>query len=85
MIPNDDWDKIKYDLTQKLGEPQSEAPTVIRMALARNGSTGEVFGSKGMLSLPLASKSNISVTRPSRTRSQTSPTRKARTRLKKSD
>ncbi|HEY4054256.1 MAG TPA: hypothetical protein VGL74_10950 [Terriglobales bacterium] len=28
MIPNDDWEKVKYDLTQKLGEPQSEVPDV---------------------------------------------------------
>jgi len=28
MIPNEDWDKIKYDMTGKMGQPLSEAPTV---------------------------------------------------------
>ncbi len=28
LIGNDDWDKVRYDLTQKLGDPLSEAPTV---------------------------------------------------------
>jgi len=28
MIPNNDWEKVKYDLSQKLGEPQSEVPEV---------------------------------------------------------
>jgi hypothetical protein len=27
-VPNEDWDKVKYDLTQKLGEPVSQVPTV---------------------------------------------------------
>ena len=28
FVPNEDWDKIRYDLTQKLGSPSSEVPAV---------------------------------------------------------
>lgn len=28
LIPNEDWDKVSYDLTQKLGNPVSEVPDV---------------------------------------------------------
>jgi hypothetical protein len=29
-IPNEDWEKVRYDLTEKLGEPVSEVPQVFQ-------------------------------------------------------
>lgn len=26
MVPNEDWEKVRYDLSQKMGEPRSEVP-----------------------------------------------------------
>jgi hypothetical protein len=28
LVPNTDWEKVRYDLTEKLGDPLSEAPQV---------------------------------------------------------
>ena len=47
MIPNDDWEKVKYDLTQKLGEPQSEAPTVYQNGFGAKWEYGRGFWVKG--------------------------------------
>jgi hypothetical protein len=30
LIPNNDWDKVRFDLTQKLGEPLSEVPQMFQ-------------------------------------------------------
>ena len=49
MIPNDDWDKVKYDLTQKMGEPQSEAPTVYQNGFGAKSEFGKGFWVKGDL------------------------------------
>lgn len=47
MIPNNDWDKVKYDLTQKLGEPLSEAPTVYQNGFGARWEYGKGFWVKG--------------------------------------
>lgn len=47
MIPNEDWDKVKYDLTQKLGEPLSDAPTVYQNGFGARWEYGKGFWVKG--------------------------------------
>ena len=47
MIPNDDWDKVKYDLTQKIGDPLSEAPTVYQNGFGAKWEYGKGFWVKG--------------------------------------
>ena len=43
LVPNDDWDKVKYDLSQKLGEPSSEAPTVYQNGFGARWEYGKGF------------------------------------------
>jgi len=46
-IPNDDWEKIRYDLTEKLGEPKSEVPIVYQNALGARWEYNRGFWEKG--------------------------------------
>lgn len=45
-IPNDDWDKVRYDLTEKMGEPKSEIPTVYQNAFGAHWEYGKGFWEK---------------------------------------
>ena len=47
LVPNEDWDKVKYDLTQKLGEPLSEIPTVYQNGFGARWEFDRGFWVKG--------------------------------------
>ena len=46
-IPNEDWDKVRYDLTQKLGEPVSEAPATYQNGFGARWEFNRGFWEKG--------------------------------------
>ena len=46
-VPNEDWEKIRYDLTEKLGEPKSEVPTVYQNAYGARWEYNQGFWEKG--------------------------------------
>jgi hypothetical protein len=48
-IPNTDWEKVKYDLTQRLGEPQSEVPTVYQNGFGARWEYDQGFWSNGSI------------------------------------
>jgi hypothetical protein len=45
-VPNDDWSKVKYDLTQKLGEPISQVPEVFQNAFGARWEYNQGFWQK---------------------------------------
>jgi hypothetical protein len=47
LIGNDDWDKIRYDLTEKLGNPLSEAPEVYQNGFGARWEFNQGFWVKG--------------------------------------
>lgn len=47
LIGNDDWDKVRYDLTEKLGNPLSEAPTVYQNGFGARWEFDKGFWVKG--------------------------------------
>jgi hypothetical protein len=46
-VPDDDWDKVRYDLSQKLGEPVSEPPQVYQNGFGARWEYGQGFWMKG--------------------------------------
>lgn len=46
-IANDDWEKVRYDLSDKLGEPKSEVPTVYQNAFGARWEYNRGFWSSG--------------------------------------
>jgi hypothetical protein len=42
-VPDDDWDKVRYDLSQKLGEPVSEPPQVYQNGFGAMGVRSRVL------------------------------------------
>jgi hypothetical protein len=49
LIPNDDWAKVRYDLTQKLGEPVSEVPRTFQNGFGARWEYNQGFWRKGDL------------------------------------
>jgi hypothetical protein len=49
FVPNEDWDKVRYDLTQKLGSPSSELPEVYQNGFGARWEFSQGFWSKGDL------------------------------------
>jgi len=49
LIPNQDWEKVKYDLTEKLGPPSSEMPQVFQNAFGARWEFEQGFWRKGDL------------------------------------
>lgn len=47
LISNDDWEKVRYDLTAKLGEPLSEAPDIYQNAFGARWEFDRGFWVKG--------------------------------------
>jgi hypothetical protein len=47
IIPNDDWEKVRYDLTEKLGDPLSDAPTVYQNGFGARWEFDKGFWVKG--------------------------------------
>jgi len=46
-VPNDDWAKIRYDLSEKLGEPLSEVPQVFQNGFGAKWEYDQGFWNKG--------------------------------------
>lgn len=46
-VPNDDWEKVRYDLSQKLGEPVSEVPDVYQNGFGARWEFNKGFWVKG--------------------------------------
>ena len=46
-IPNQDWDKVRFDLTEKLGEPVKEVPQVFQNAFGARYEYEQGFWQKG--------------------------------------
>lgn len=46
-VPNDDWAKIKYDLSEKLGSPISEVPEVFQNSFGARWEYNQGFWQKG--------------------------------------
>jgi hypothetical protein len=49
LIPNNDWDKVRFDLTQKLGEPLSEVPQTFQNGFGARWEYNQGFWRKGDL------------------------------------
>jgi hypothetical protein len=49
LIPNNDWDKVRFDLTQKLGEPSSEVPQIFQNGFGARWEYNQGFWRKGDL------------------------------------
>ena len=47
LIPNEDWEKVKYDLSQKLGPPTSEVPEVYQNGFGARWEFSQGFWVKG--------------------------------------
>src|SRR5882724_8738736 len=47
FVPNNDWEKVRYDLTQKLGEPKSEVPQVFQNNFGARWEVAQGFWQKG--------------------------------------
>lgn len=47
VVPNDDWEKVRYDLVQKLGEPASEIPDVYQNGFGARYEFNRGFWSNG--------------------------------------
>src|SRR2546421_7923612 len=48
-IPNEDWDKVRFDLTEKLGEPAKELPQVFQNAFGAHYEYEQGFWQKGSI------------------------------------
>jgi hypothetical protein len=48
-VPNEDWEKVKYDLTEKLGEPISDAPQLYQNGFGARWEFDQGFWQKGAL------------------------------------
>ena len=46
-IPNEDWNKVRFDLTEKLGEPAKELPQVFQNAFGARYEYEQGFWQKG--------------------------------------
>jgi hypothetical protein len=49
LVPNEDWEKVHYDLTQKLGPPTSEVPQVYQNGFGARWEFEQGFWSSGNL------------------------------------
>lgn len=47
FVPNDDWDKVRYDLTQKMGPPVSEVPDIYQNGFGARWEYSKGFWSNG--------------------------------------
>jgi hypothetical protein len=47
MVPNEDWDKVRYDLSEKLGPPLEEVPQVFQNGFGARWEYDRGFWSKG--------------------------------------
>lgn len=47
FVPNEDWEKVRYDLTQKMGDPVSEVPDVYQNALGGRWEFNQGFWANG--------------------------------------
>src|SRR5438132_1350312 len=46
-IPNEDWDKVRFDLTEKLGDPANEVPQIFQNAFGARYEYEQGFWQKG--------------------------------------
>ena len=44
LVPNEVWEKVRYDLTQKLGPPCLRSRRFTKMASEQDGSSNKAFG-----------------------------------------
>jgi hypothetical protein len=47
LVPNEDWDKVRYDLVEKLGPPTSEMPQVFQNGFGARWEFSRGFWSQG--------------------------------------
>lgn len=47
LVPNTDWEKVRFDLTQKLGDPISEVPQVYQNSFGAKWEYGQGFWLRG--------------------------------------
>lgn len=59
LIPNEDWEKVKYDLTQKLGAPSSEVPEVYQNGFGARWELSQGFWVNGDIVVTAGVRSGV--------------------------